>query len=121
MSNSHVCQGCHIFIRDYSTLASTMSLNDEERKELDFAIDNAMKYVTEMRFLYRQEEVKSELQIRDEIDFLFGYIWGMILTTFRVNYKSRFNRTPTDEQQTDVVRIMRTMAKDLRDRITGTP
>ena len=66
-----------------------MSLNDEEWKELDFAIDNATNYITEMRFLYRQEEVKSELQIRDETEFLFGYMCGMIMSEFMANIKSR--------------------------------
>jgi len=35
-----------------------MSLDEADRKELDYAIESATKYVTEMRFLFRQEEVK---------------------------------------------------------------
>jgi len=35
-----------------------MSLDEADREELDYAIESATKYVTEMRFLFRQEEVK---------------------------------------------------------------
>jgi hypothetical protein len=38
-----------------------MSLNEAEKKELDFAIDNTIKYVTEMRFLFKQKKVKSDI------------------------------------------------------------
>jgi RNAse (barnase) inhibitor barstar len=95
-----------------------MSLDEADRKELDYAIESATKYVTEMRFLFRQEEVKTVY--RDEIDFLFDYLWGMIITTFKFNFKSVLKRNPTSQQQADAIRIMITRAKEIRDMITRT-
>ena len=83
-----------------------MSLDEADRKELDYAIESATKYVTQMRFLFETGRSKVKTAYRDEIDFLFGYLWGMIITTFKFNFKSVLKRNPTSQQQADAIRII---------------
>jgi hypothetical protein len=94
-----------------------MSLNEAEKNELHFAIENTIKYVTEMRFLFKQEKVKSDIGFEHEADFLLGYFWGMVHSTFRANFKSVFKKSPTPQQQSDIIPIIVGRMNEVRDMI----
>ncbi len=73
-----------------------------------------------MRFWSRQEEVKSQIGYQDEASFILGYMSGMIVTSFRANFKSVFNNSPTLQQQIDITPIVVNRMNEIRDKIFRT-
>jgi hypothetical protein len=73
-----------------------------------------------MRFLFKQKKVKSDIGYEHEADFLLGYFWGMVNSTFRANFKSVFKKSPTPQQQSDITPIIVDRMNEARDMIFRT-
>jgi hypothetical protein len=91
-----------------------MALNELARSLINENIDFAIKDIPRMILLFRQPEMKSEIQYKDETDFILGLMWGRTTMIFSTNFKYIFKRKLTAEEEDEVNMILLKRIRELR-------
>jgi hypothetical protein len=89
-----------------------MALDENTRKTLEEIIDKMIAKIPE--FVERVHRAKAVLNVKDESDFIFGWIWGEINAAISVYYALNFESEVTQEEMNEVFEIINRRAKEMR-------
>jgi len=110
--------GLAIFIDlDYNNF---VPLDTETRGVLDKTIDIAIQELPYMVKIYRMPKFKSYMMLKEENDFVFGYVWGHVITTMSTYIQSSQKRPPRDDEMEEVNEVMIRRSADIRKAIFDT-
>jgi hypothetical protein len=56
--------------------------------------------------IYIMPKFKSYMMPKDENDFVFGYVWGHVITMMSTYIQSSKNRPPRDDEMEEVNEVM---------------
>jgi len=88
-----------------------MVLDENTRKTLEEIIDKMIAKIPE--FVERVHRAKAVLNVKDESDFIFGWIWGEINAAISVYYALNLEKV-TQEEMNEVFEIINSRAQEMR-------
>jgi hypothetical protein len=89
-----------------------MVLDENTRQTLEEIIDKMIAKIPE--FVERVHRAKAVLNVKDESDFIFGWIWGEINAAISVYYALNFEREVTQQEMNEVFEIINRRAQEMR-------
>jgi DNA-binding cell septation regulator SpoVG len=91
-----------------------MSLSEKDRATLDSFIDSAIKRIPEAVRHYRNPQVKNNLKITEENDFVLGYVIASAEASFKTFMVAMEQRRPTDQESEDIFQAVESRIPQMR-------
>lgn len=92
-----------------------MGLDPTTRGVVEQIIDDHIKTIP--RYVQEFRAIKPALQIKEESDFVYGMIWGQIVSNVTVHYMYTLKRQPSPEEMKEASDIILKRSREIRDAI----
>jgi len=97
-----------------------MELHGETRGLIEKIIDNVLLYADKIIKLYFNPEVKKELHIQNESDFVLGFASGIMHAWCLSSFLSIHARFPNEHEQSEVAALINRRIAEVRKSIFKT-
>jgi len=97
-----------------------MELDAETRGLIEKIIDNVLLYADKIIKLYFNPEVKKELHIQNESDFVLGFASGIMHAWCLSSFLSIHARFPNEHEQSEVAALINRRIAEVRKSIFKT-
>jgi len=94
-----------------------MALNSIDRGVLEQHIDNAINNMKIILEMIRDERIKPWLRDKDGVDMAIGFCYGEILALFLSGYLVRNAHDPTDDEKTEIKKILDKRLGEIREAV----
>jgi hypothetical protein len=94
-----------------------MALSSQNRGMLEQIIDREIGYVETLMRTFQDPQIKSQLHITKEEDFVLGMAWGYIMGKFDASFLAVNQRSSNTEESEEVINIILNRVREIKEAI----
>ena len=94
-----------------------MGLSTQNRGMLEKIIDFELIQIEQLMRAFQDPEIKSQIQITKEEDFVLGMAWGYIMGKFDASFFAVNGRSCNKEESEESVNILLNRVREIKDAI----